>query len=295
MNTRRVLACAIVLLACSHVFAQDYEIRMTRPTKVGRKYRIVASGSLAQDLTRAVKGEAPRHRKLRLTAKLEGVITVLQVDKFKRENKVKLLVSKCLMSTNGTANMKEALPKGTQVVAQVRGEEDEFLVDGKAVSKEIAKMLGLFISFSGSQTTHDKIYGTKERKKVGDSWAVNRAEAVKDLANQDMTADAKDIKGGTTVKDVVVVDGTKCLLLHIKMQVAKMRLQMPPGLTVKMANVSIDISSAYPVDTAIGVLSDKTTMTMAFVATSTSTPDGPELTLSVKATRSGQTKRVPLN
>ncbi len=294
MSIRRVLVCSIVLLACSRVFGQDYEIRMTRPAKVGQKYRLVASGSLSEQMTMSAEGQVLKSNKLLLTAELEGVVTVLQVDKLKRETKVRLLVSKCLMSMNGKSNKKGALPKGTQVVAQLRDGEEEFLVEGKAVPKDTAKMLGLFISFSTEQVTDDDVFGTKERKKVGDSWAVNSILAAKDLAADGIKVDAENIKGSTTIKKVVVVDGTKCLLLSAKMTIDKLVVPVPPGMTVQKASVSAALSGEFPVDTSIRLLSEKKKRTMEILAKGKLDPDGPEVTLSIKMAQSDQVKQSPL-
>lgn len=294
MSIRGVLVCSILLLICSCAFVQDYELRMTRPTKVGREYELITSGSLSEQMTMSAQGEVLRSDKFSLTAKLEGIVTVLQVDELKRERKLRLLVSKSVMSMNGNINEEEALPKGTQVVAQLRDRRKEFLIDGKNVPEEIAKMLDLFISFPTTRVTDDDIFGTKERKKVGDSWAVNSMEAAKDLATEGINVDAENIKGSTTIEKVVVVDGKKCLQLSAKLEISMLAPPLPPGLTVEKSNMSAAFSGTFPFDTSIPRLSEGENMTMEVVAKGKLNPDSPEVTLSIKMMKSVQMKQKAL-
>ena len=163
MGIQKVLIYLIVLLACSRVFAMDYEIRMTRAAETGERYELIASGYSSEQITMSSQGQVLRKDNKFISAKLEGIVTVLQVDKLKREKKISLLVSKSVMSTNVNDNEEEALPKGTEVIAQLRHGKKEFLIDGKIANEDIAKMLDLFITFPTTKTTDDDIFGTKER------------------------------------------------------------------------------------------------------------------------------------
>jgi hypothetical protein len=290
MGIRKVLICLIFLLVCSRVFAQDYEIHMTRAAKPGDRYELIASGSLSEQMTMSSQGQVLRNNKRFLSAKLEGIVTVLQVDELKREKILSLLVSKSVMSTNVNANKEEALPTGTQVVAQLRDGQKEFLIDGKAVSEDIAKMLDLFISFPTTQTTDDDIFGTKERKKVGESWTVNSIMAVKDLASDGVEVDLANIKGHTKLEKVVTVEGIKCLLLSAKMEISKLVPPLPSGLTVEKSNMSAIFSGEFPLDISIRPLSQKNNMSMEVLAKGKFSPDTPEVTLSTEMTKSGYEK-----
>lgn len=294
MSIYRVLIFGIALLAGSPVFAQDYEIRLTRPDKVGEKSEVIISGEMSEQMTMTSQGKILQEKKSSLSATFQGTTTVLKVDDLQRATELKLLVSKCHKKMDGNAAEEEVLAKGTQIVVRRRDSDMEFLIDGKVVSKDIAKVLGLFFSLPRSQVTDDDIFGTKERKKVGDSWAVNSKLAAKDGASAGIKVDAENITGSTKIEEVVVVSGKKCLRLSGKMELSNVAPPLPAGMAVEKSNMSVSFSGVFPVDTSIGRLSQKMTMTMALVAKGKPTPDAPETTVSVKMTKSMHMKLRPL-
>jgi hypothetical protein len=290
MGIGKVLICLIALLACSHVFAQDYEIRMTRAAEAGERYELIASGSSSEQMTMSSQGQVLRKNKKFISAKLEGIVTVLEVDELKREKKLSLLVSKSVMYTNVNDKEEEALPKGTQIIAQRRDGKKEFLIDGKIANEDIAKMLDLFITFPATQATDDDIFGTNERKKVGDSWAVNSVNALKDLASDGIVVDLAKIEGSTKLERIVEVEGIKCLLLSASIEVSGVVPPLPSGLTVEKSNVSAIIAGEFPLDISIRPLSQIQNMMLEVVAKGKSSPDAPEVTLFMDSRRSGNIK-----
>ena len=129
------------------------------------------------------------------------------------------------------------------------------------------------------------------RKKVGDSWATDNKKAAKILTELGLKVDAKNIKGTTKLEKVVVVHGTKCLKISYKVGFRMFEAPLPGTLAVEKSNGSLSASGEFPIDSSIGKLSEKTTMTMAFVAKGKLSPDAPEITISTKMTQSKQMKR----
>jgi hypothetical protein len=281
MSIRIVLLCAVLLFTASRVIAQDYEIRLTRDAKAGEKYELTVSASVSKQMTMSSQGQVLQKNASSITAKLEGTVTVLEIDEMKREIKLSLLVSRCLASANGSAEEREALAKGTQVVAQMRDGRKEFLIDGNAVSKDISEMLGMLISLPISQATDDDIFGTKEHRKVGDSWAVNSVKGAVDLYSKGMKVGAEDIKGSTKLEKLIVAGGTNCLQISSRMGMINITPPLPRGLTVTKSNVSATFSGEFPVDVSIRPLSETMTVSMAFVAKGRPAPDAPEVTLTM--------------
>ncbi len=295
MGIRKVLICLIALLACSHVFAQDYEIRMTRAVETGERYELIASGSYSQQITMSSQGQVLRKNKKFISAKLEGIVTVLEVDELKREKKLSLLVSKSMMYTNVNDKEEEALPKGTQVIAQRRDGKKEYLIDGKIANEDIDDMLDIFITIPATQATDDDIYGTKERKNVGESWEVNNVNALNDFASDGMVVDLAKMEGSTKLERIVEVEGIKCLLLSASTEVSGVVPPLPSGLTVEKSNVSAIFTGEFPLDISIRPLSQIHKMTFEFVAKGKSSPDAPEVTLSMDSSKSGNIKARFIN
>jgi hypothetical protein len=102
--------------------------------------------------------------------------------------------------------------------------------------------------------------------------------------------DAENIKGSVTIEKAFVVRGTRCLQLTGKTELDMFEPPLPDGLAVEESSMSMLFSSVFPVDISLGPLSDKTSMTMALVAKGKPSPDAPEITLSMKMSRSKHMK-----
>ncbi|MGD0844541.1 MAG: hypothetical protein ABSA06_09275 [Geobacteraceae bacterium] len=291
MSIRIMVVCAILLITASRVFAQDYEIRLTRDAEAGEKYELTVSGSISKQMTMSSQGQVLQKNASSFTANLEGTVTVLEIDEMKREKKLSLLVSRCLVSSNGSTKEREALPKDTQVVAQIRDGQKEFLIDGNVVSRDIAEMLGILISLPISQATDDDIFGTKEHRKVGDSWPVNGVKGAADLSSKGIKVDAKDIRGNTKVEKLIVAGGTNCLQISSKMEMINITPPLPRGLAVTKSNASAAFSGEFPLDVSIRPLSEAMTVSMVFVAKGKPAPDTPEVTLTMNMEESKHAKQ----
>ena len=86
MSFHRILICAVAILAGSPVFAQDYEIRLTRPAKVGQKYETIITAEMSEHVTVSAEGRVVNEIKLSFSA------TFVKVDELQREVEILLLV-----------------------------------------------------------------------------------------------------------------------------------------------------------------------------------------------------------
>ena len=283
MNIHRALIYALSFLACSPVFAaEDYEINLTRPVKVGQKYEMDVSVEMSEQITTSSQGRVQTEEKTSYTATFAGTITVLKIDDLKRESELEAFVAKCRKKIKGNDTEEDVLPKGTQVVVRLRNSKMEFLVDGKIASKETAEVLGDFFSLSKSRGTDNDIFGTKDRKQVGDHWPLNSIAAA-NAAPRGIKVDAKNIKGNTKIEKVVMVHGTKCLQINNSFEMSKFTMpSFPKWMVIEKANISASGSGAFPVDTSIRRLSQKVKMTVTITAKGKPTADAPEMTLSMK-------------
>ena len=276
---------------------QGYEIRLSRPTKVGQIYELTASASLSEEKTASLSGEVLKADKFLLKTELQGTVTVLGVDELERATKVRLRVSKCLSSMHESSNLVEALTPGTLIIAQLRSDRQEYTIDGNVVSEDIDRMLGQFISliFPKSQTTDDDIFGAKERKKVGDVWAMSDPKAARALLGNDVDIAVSAITGSTIIEDEVEVDGTECLRINTRIIVKDFSLPFPPGVAVENSVVSFVSSGEFPVDTSIGPLSVDVRMVMQVSGKGRPSPSAPEAEFAVRIKRSVQEEYRFLN
>lgn len=294
MNIRTMFVYVVIFLSTSSAFAQEYDIRFTRPTHIGAQYRLVASGQQVEETRVASSKEVIENAKQFFSIQLEGVVTVLQIDEHKRENKIKLLVSTCLLSKEEHSMESEALPTGTEMVIQLREGDEEVFVNGEPADDDIVKMVKMVNLLYAREVTDDDMFGTKEPKKVGDYWAINTIEATKDLADEGVQIAIEDVHGTTTLEKVAVVDGIDCLQLAIAMEITKAVPPLPPGVHLESSRVVAQVSGMLPIDTSLRVLSSAKNMSMELVAKGTMQPNTPEVTVSIKNTLSLQAAYKPI-
>jgi hypothetical protein len=288
MAVIRTTICVILVMVCSRVFAQDYEIRMERPEKAGVKYELTASGSESEYMTMSDPNQVIKEGKSSISGELKGLVTILETDEMMRESKIKLTVSRCAITIDGKDYENNVLTKGTEIIALLDKPKETFLIDNKPVPEEIGKFLSLFFTTNSSVLTDDDVFGTKERKKVGDSWPVNSTLAAKDLTGFEMPVAPEDVKGSTKLEKLVDVDGIKCLYLRGKLQINNMTPPLPPGFTIDLSNMTALFSGEFPVDTSIIPLSRMMTMTVTFSGKGKQGSDSAEVKIYVEQSQTAE-------
>ena len=103
------------LAAALPVLAQDYEIRLHRPDRVGDKTKFSVVGKNRQEMTAWADGKKILEENKDLAVNFEGIGTVLEVSPKGKAKRLSLQVDK-LSATEGKIQ-KELLPRGTVVVA----------------------------------------------------------------------------------------------------------------------------------------------------------------------------------
>lgn len=288
MNLRNVLVFAIIIFTARTLSAEDYEIRLTRPWKVGDKYEMIVSASGFRLATTTTEGQYPKKGMGTVKATMEGIMTVREVDEHQRKKKISLIVTKCQIAPNGDVNETEPLQKGTQIVARVENGKVLFSVDGNPPTRETVHLLNAFIDLPTAKETDDEMLGTKERKKVGDRWDINAAQALRPFSNKDITVSPAKSNGSAKLEKIAVVDGIACLQLNIKMESNDVGISFADG-TVATGSISVTFSGAFPVDASLPCMSEETRLAEAVTTTDKPVADAPG---AVTVTTSDIVKRV---
>ena len=254
---------------------------------------MTASGSKSIQTTVSSQGKI-QEQGASFKVQLEGTVTVLEIDNLKRPIKTSLLVSKFIGTMNGEVNEREILSKDTRIIAQLRNGKQEFLINGNVASSEITEILCLLMALPTTQATDDDIFGTKERKKIGDSWALDSAKGAIDCAAKGMTVTAENIKGSTKIEKMVGVDGTKCLQINANIEMNNCVPPLPAGMTIKGSNMSATFSGEFPIDVSLPALSEDATVKSSLEAKAKPSPDAPEITLSMNMSESKHAKYRPI-
>jgi hypothetical protein len=171
-------ALVIVGAGAAAVAADDtaYEIKFERPQKVGQTFTLAQSVELTQTMVEQNGGKekkATQHAKVML----EGTQEVLAVDDHGRQSKFRLVITR-LEASQGGAPLETMIKADVEVTGTYSDNKIDFALSPSSkgeLSKPAAEALGAFLPphSADMKITSDDLLGTKEKKKVGESWSMN--------------------------------------------------------------------------------------------------------------------------
>lgn len=284
MKIRKAAALIPLLLAAaasSAVAADDYAIVLTRPEKVGDRYRIDARGKSRQQQRISLGGKAAGNEDKQLEVHLVALATVLAVDQKLEASRVEYRIESCRQSSSGKTE--EVLPPGTKVLAESRDGETRFTVAGRPVPPEVEEALKVVISVHSSDSpTDDEVFGTHERKRVGDKWGIHAADAAQNLSRSGLHVSADDLKGTVRLDGLRTLDAIQALEISAHIRADKMSIDTPQGMRIESGLLEADLSGFVPVDTKSRErLSDKMQMRMTVRVGGQKPETGEKMTLEV--------------
>ena len=291
MKTRFAL-CTLLVLFVASVSAQDYAIKILQPLKVGQRYNLTVVASDSSEMTMTSEKRTPKSQKEERNIEMESTATVLAVDANGRPTKESHTIVKLLQ---GDAK-EPLLVAGTKVLATRSGRKRVFEIEGVPVMGAAAKALDLGVNITSGGPTDDEMFGTTERKKVGDSWPMNQTVAMKET-NERLGAMGMGVASikGTTALQKVTRDGD-VNVLHFKSTLNA--TASPAGKSpFTSADTTMDATfiEAVPEDMTRSLLEEGFTTTMTMKASRKPNPEGLVVQISMKAKRSITRKYKLLN
>jgi hypothetical protein len=272
---------ALALAPCSALFAQDYEIRLTRPAEVGFKYHLSAVGKKSSSLVSRQGDKVLKDKSSSFTVEAELTVTVLAVNEKGASTRAKLEVEKLTRIEDDAR--RELLPKGSVITAAWDGKGQAFEMGGglDPDTEQSLRLLHL-VSDGPNGPTNDEVFGTKERKKVGDRWEGNSERMSKDLARFGSLVKKEDLKSTVSLEKIVLVGKTECLQLSGVLTCDKLDLTLPPGFTMDKSELKINFSAKEPVATSLILPEEGSTdMTTNFIARRRPDPNADEFVLEI--------------
>jgi hypothetical protein len=291
MKKRLIFPIALFLFASTSVLGEDFEIRIVRQMKVGERVEVNGSAQVSEHAVTSAMGNVVQENKKEFEAEFVGVLEALGVNDEKNVIKYRITVNRCLMTPKGAEEPEELLASGTEVVAELVEKEESYTVDGEDVSPQAKKVLGLFVDFRKQTIDEDETFGTKERKKVGDSWPIDAEKTARSAKDDDIEVEAADIEGSTTVVDRLDVDGVPCLEMRTLLKIKKIAPPLPPSLKIEKSGIEADFQAHFPVDVTKLRLWEKTKMTVHMEAKGQPSPQAPEIHVVVKNSEAKEIKR----
>jgi len=285
MNLRSLFLAALIISAVSTCAAADYEIRFQRPVAVGDTYHATGTGSDEQSMIASVDGQVVQKREEKYSVEYAADCEVLALTPTGRAAKAKLTITKLVRTSGGQTT--ELLPAGTVVTAEHVGRRTTFQQGDNAVAPLVSAALttlGVNMA-SDNQANDDQVFGTPDRKQVGDSWPINAELAAADLAKMGIPATAENLTGRTTLAEVVSQDGGPVLRLTANIDLKGVTPPLPPGLEVKSSVFTTAMSGLFPVDATKRVQQEGTSILMEIKADGTNNGRTMAMTMTKKTTR----------
>ena len=250
--------------------SEEYTIQLHRPAKVGEQFRVEMTGAESNTMSRKV-GDMEDSEEKKWSAKLQGIVTVLKVNKVGSVVQMKLKVDSFTITESKFTE--EVLEKGTMIKGEKKDNKDQFelwdeesklgvpLQDGVMVDA-----LKLFFSLVSAEDrqTDDDMFGTDEKQRVGDSWKINAKALAKSARNDKVEIDPKNVSGKVTLVGVVKAGGHKCLEMKGQFTVKGLKppADFPRNLRVIKSEMTGRVHSKIPVDTSLPEIENNMVMTM---------------------------------
>lgn len=302
---RVVAASSLMLVIClarPAPAAEDYAIKLDRPAKVGDTQRVNFTGSDTLSVVTTVKGQKVQEEKKQASVSLEGEQKAVEVSNKGVVTKYTCLVKKCQLTKDGQTSELVAAGKTIEVSHEPGKEHSHFKIDGADVAPETAEQLNIVLSSGDAEKpTDDDTLGTHDRKKVGDSWDVNKDLIAAEFIKMKLPLQKDGVSGQGKLLEVKPVGDITCEFIEFKMAMpfekgAHMP-DMPQWLSLDSGKIDVMMTKVVPVspdqevtaESPEGVL--KMTATMNFAGNS---PDGAPVSISVTKSmqKQGTTQKI---
>ena len=294
MKTARLTLFALLVSASAVSAADDYVIRLTRPSKVGDRLRIDAKGS-RREQERITVGDQVQKDEKDMSVHLVAAATILAVDSKADATKIEYLIESCQKTASGKTE--EVLPAGRKVVAESNTEgETVFTVDGDPALEDISKALGVVISAHTPGTpSDDEIFGTSERKHVGDTWSIHTETTAAYLSKTGLKVSPENLKGTVSLDAVKTVGAVKALALTAHLSAKGMVLDLPDFMQLEKSSMTGEFTAFVPADPDVpNFLPSKITMQIVFRAKGQKPDTGSPVTIEETMDMSVENSYQPL-
>lgn len=240
----RTIALLLTLTPVLLLAAEDYPINLSARAFVGERYAVSCTVTTAQRILVKFDGQdlAPQeeNRSISLTATAE----VLVAGAVGSECKTRFVIGTLSEVANGMR--RELLMPGAVVVAERRGVGMAYEVDGRLAESAVSQALAALINLELPEASLDEaVFGTKERKKVGDTWSINPAPLAIHLSERmNAPTEVKDISGTVTLAEALP-EGLK---FTTQFHATNVKFALGPSMTVSDGGLTLNSWGIFPVD-----------------------------------------------
>ena len=215
-----------LLAGTLHAADEAYPVKLFQPDVVGSVEDVHYVLEQRSESTIALPSRDPQVATKVMKGDLTGRTETLAVDGAGLPTSIKLTVKKLLR-----ADGRDMIKPGAVVEIHRTPAESTFKPgEGVVISDEAKAFLTLLFPKLSSAGSGDLVFGSVTPRKAGESWEINKDEAVKMMATQGTKVSARDIQGKTTLKAVEMVDGKPTLRVVSNLNAQNVALAEAPQL-----------------------------------------------------------------
>ena len=268
------------------ITAQDYEIRLHRPEPVGAKTKLSISGKDRQEMSGWSGTKKLKEEIKELAVELEGTATVLETSPNGNHKRISLQVDKLVTTEGGI--QRELLPRSTVVLAARKDGKKVFEVNDQTAHPDVAQALAVVIPIESDDYMGDELFGTRERKRVGDSWDINQTAAREILSNSNIKIE--NFFGKVTLKNVLQdAAGTRLLVtIDVTAKVAP----AAPGSSAASGTMTFKGTTELPTDPSPSQATETIDMGFSLRSQYKPDPNGPEVEIRMDMKRTSNSKFI---
>lgn len=235
-----IAACMSVPVVAVSVSAQAYRIRLNPPATVGEKYLLSSTSSVSTRTDVAVEGQFLRTSKDGSSTRIVARVKTLAVQNNWPTRQSFVVVDS--MFTKGAAS-NPLLPDGTEVFTSLENGKTAYRVSGKLLEEEIMNALSSVIGLHTSEVDDDDMFGTRQRKKVGESWAVETEATARVLREIGIQNGNSKIQGRSTLEKV---ERNRAFVRGV-ITVDNVLLPIAPGVTTESGEIKLEFAGEFSV------------------------------------------------
>jgi hypothetical protein len=242
---------------------------LERPAKAGESYRIQANGISKFHQLFTVGDEEQMSDSRDLSCSLVGTVEVLEVNEKSHASKIKVTVEK-LTGKNGDEAPRTIVEPGGTVIVERVDDELQFAIPGGAVDEETENLLSSVLRLRDPRVNGaEKTFGSAEPREVGDEWEVNAQSAAEDLSRRSLRIDPGDVSGKVKLVEKLEVNGVPCIRVEGSFDVAKVGLQLPPGMQLNSSSMKASYAGVLPIEPDAPALETTTELKWSLEASGT--------------------------
>jgi hypothetical protein len=236
---------------------RGFAIKLFRPAGVGEKYRLRLNWSRTEEnLFNAFGARSETRVDQRITSvDLAGIVEVVAVSTAGIPTRIRIKVTeraKIGLPDGST----EAVPPGDVITLAWNGKRFDVSAEPGPLSRVAASVLAQGLSpvkHEGSPgATHDDVYGTPSRQRVGAAWDYDRKIVAADLRRVGIAVDPERIKGNAKLLSFNKIRGEPYLKVESNVRADKIdvltaaRGYLPPGMTLVDGNLNLTVTTIVP-------------------------------------------------